>query len=170
MKSTGKVKKIVAAGFVAKTPSFHCSWSRLGLRVSPAETKADFLAALERALAAGCRLGQDFVAGINSVSRLLERGELLVLCIAREASPQLHNHIVEAVQARRVPVVIFPKLGDELSKALKIKSASCFGIPTRFDAKIEQGGEEDALLLREGARDALSELLATLASDFTSPK
>jgi len=146
----------------SKSKTFGCSWSWLGLRVSPAESKAAFLTSLASALTAGCRLGQDFLVGPNSVGKLLDGNNLAAVCVAKDAPANLHNHIVEAARARGVPVVVFPKLSQELSAALKIKSASCLGIPSRRVvalAAAETADEAGQLLVRDAARDALCDLL-----------
>ena len=146
----------------SKSKTFGCSWNWLGLRVSPAESKAAFLTSLASALTAGCRLGQDFLVGPNSVGKLLDGNNLAAVCVAKDAPANLHNHIVEAARARGVPVVVFPKLSQELSAALKIKSASCLGIPSRRVvalAAAETTDEAGQLLVRDAARDALCDLL-----------
>lgn len=144
----------------------NCSWSRLGLRVVPAEAKTQLLVSLGGALTAGCKLGRDFVTGSNSVSKLLESGNLSSVCVARDAPYQLHNHIVEAALARGVPVVILPKLVEELAALLKLKSATCLGIPVRVKAEGVDSSSAEALV-RDSARDALSDFIATLSNKPT---
>lgn len=105
------------------------SWSRLGLRVSSAEHKISFLSILSTALSSGCKRGRDFILGTNSISKHLEDRNLAVLCIAKDSHPCLHNHLVEAAHALNVPIIIFPKLVDNLSLLLKVKRVSCLGMP-----------------------------------------
>ena len=106
-----------------------CSWTRLGVRVSSAESKELFLTHLRHSLLSGCQLGRDFVAGTNGVSKLLELRNAAVLCVARDAPPCLHNHLVDAAHLRGVPVVVLPKLMLPLGAALGIKRAAAFAVP-----------------------------------------
>lgn len=111
------------------TDASSCSWTRLGVRVSSADSKELFLTHLRQSLSSGCQLGRDFVAGTNGVSKLLEMRNAAVLCVARDAPPCLHNHLVDAAHLQGVPVVVLPKLIQPLGAALGIKRAASFAVP-----------------------------------------
>ena len=166
-KSKGGVHKAAATGGKAavSASASAAAWVRLGLRVSSAEQKAEFLRILGVALSAGCRRGKEVVVGINAVSALLDQKNLAVLCVGRDALPCIHNHLVDAAHLQHVPIVIFPKLTEDLAKAVSVPRASCLGIPKQpKQPKQPQPGDEkvedEAIEAnKEASLDALKDLL-----------
>jgi ribosomal protein L7Ae-like RNA K-turn-binding protein len=169
-KSKGGVHKAAATGgktaasasAASAASATAAAWVRLGLRVSSAEQKAEFLRILGVALSAGCRRGKEVVVGINAVSALLDQKNLAVLCVGRDALPCIHNHLVDAAHLQHVPIVIFPKLTEDLAKAVSVPRASCLGIPKQpkqpqpGDEKVEDEATETN---KEASLDALKDLL-----------
>jgi ribosomal protein L7Ae-like RNA K-turn-binding protein len=136
------------------------------MRVSSAEQKAEFLRILGVALSAGCKRGKEVVVGINAVSTLLDHKNLAVLCVGRDALPCIHNHLVDAAHLQHVPVVIFPKLTEELAKAVSVPRVSCLGIPKQpkqpslAPSTGEEKEEDEAFEAnKEASLDALKDLL-----------
>jgi len=168
-KSKGGVHKAAAAGHKATDAqsgaSSSAAWVRLGMRVSSAEQKAEFLRILGVALSTGCKRGKEVVVGINAVSALLDQKNLAVLCVGRDALPCIHNHLVDAAHLQHVPVVIFPKLTEDLAKAVSVPRVSCLGIPKQpKQPKQPKPGEEKeedeaAEANKEASLDALKDLL-----------
>ena len=102
---------------------------RMNVRVSTAEAKESMLVRLKLALKTGAKLGSDFIVGSNSISKLLEKGNASIICIARDGPPALHNHLVESARLRRVAIVVLPQLTTALAAVFSLKRATCFAIP-----------------------------------------
>lgn len=125
-----------------------------------------------------------------SVSRLIEGKGAAVVVVSKDAihmtklagasfmtSPVdkktgLHSHITEMCLLRGVPLLVVPKMNEELSKVLRIRKASCFAIPTNdyiiksLAKKKEDHGLESGVDINDsfyGVLDSVRDALAALA-------
>ena len=121
-----------------------------GVRVSMAENKPLLISRLLELKTVGLQVGVDLLVGVNSVTRLLEQTRMnslsrntsltatttaiynntgIVVCLARDVQPaNLHRHIIDICKIRKVPLVIIPRLSQDLVNALNIRSATCFAV------------------------------------------
>lgn len=101
-----------------------------GLKICDVDKRNEFLKLLESSYQSRIRMGIDIAIGVNSVSKWMEiEGKASVVCLARDVCPDgIHDYIIKSSQLRNVPILSFPKLNEELSRILRVKSSSCLAV------------------------------------------
>lgn len=129
------------------------------------EEKDKIMQKLQKAVAAGARVGRHYIAGTNSIARTLEKGKVSVLVIPRDSPACLYNHLVEAALERKVPIVVVPKFAVQLRESLKLKNASSLALlvkqKKKGDREVEEE-EDDRDMLLGSSLDDLREYLLDL--------
>lgn len=96
----------------------------------------------------GAKLGKEFLAGFNSIQRYLslKMTQISFVCISKEKSiSKVLDSLLEVALMKRVPVIIFNEMPDDLKASFKIKRLSCFGL-IQDTTQINGSDESNAFL------------------------
>jgi len=122
-------------------------WKRTHLNAVSMEEKQDIETKVKAVINARAKIGNDIVAGFNSVMRLIQSDEASVVCVAQDGLQSMLKVLVEATQARGIPTITIPKLNQSMRSIMSLRSVSCFSLKKPdFDKEEEvtiAAGEEN---------------------------
>eukprot|EP01032_Pedospumella_encystans_P017483 gene17483-19920_t len=113
-------------------------WKRTHLNAVSLEEKQDIETKVKAVINARAKVGNDIVAGFNSVMRLIQSDRAAVVCVAQDGLQSMLKVLVEATQARGIPTITIPKLNQSMRSIMSLRSVSCFSLK-----KPDTDGEEN---------------------------
>ena len=113
-------------------------WKRTHLNAVSLEEKQDIETKVKAVITARAKVGNDIVAGFNSVMRLIQSDRAAVVCVAQDGLQSMLKVLVEATQARGIPTITIPKLNQSMRSIMSLRSVSCFALK-----KPDNDDEED---------------------------
>ena len=105
--------------------------ARLELVLISSEAKAELVQKLTALQTEDVIKKKHILVGSNTVAKALEASNVAVLVVPRDSPASVVNHLVESAVWKKVHVVVVPKFVMELRDILKLRSASCFAIPSK---------------------------------------
>lgn len=94
---------------------------------------------LQNLLKLGCKRGQEFILGFNSISKLAEqslyhteegisKNIVSVICISSDAKGELVHSLGQVAALKNIPIVLLPKISPMLQECFQLKRAFCFAL------------------------------------------
>ena len=110
------------------------SITRHGLACVGDETKKELVEKL-RALQSMNAVKKYLMVGSNTVAKAMEAGNVAVLVVPKDSPAAVVNHLIESAMWNKIHVLVVPKFVAELREIFKLRSASCFAIPTKVSIR-----------------------------------